>query len=281
MPAYKQIQNLFQQQLSHLYDKEEINALLKIALSADKNYFSNSYQQISPFQEENLLVILNELIAGKPIQQILGRAHFYNLDFIVNEYVLIPRPETEELIYLIIKNHKNQNINILDIGTGSGCIPVALKKNLSLSKVSSLDISKEALEIARQNADLNNVEIEFFNDNALVLNTNHYPKFDVIVSNPPYIKLEEKTLMHKNVLDFEPHLALFVDDDKPLIFYDKIADFALTNLQPSGSLYFEINQNLAFETKELLNSKGFKVEIIKDINNNNRFIKANFLDETA
>ncbi len=277
MPAYHQIQHLFQQQLSHLYDKEEINALLKTALSFIRNSnYTNSTREISASEEGSLSNILNELITGKPIQQVLGRAHFYQLEFLVNEHVLIPRPETEELVYLIIRNHKNHRINILDIGTGSGCIPVALKKNLNSSTVSSIDISKEALELARKNADLNHVAIKFHNDDALSLSPENYPMYDVMVSNPPYIKLEEKAQMHRNVLDFEPPLALFVENDQPLIFYDRIADFALTNLKPGGALYFEINQYLATETRDLLLGKGFSAEVMKDINGNERFIKTGF-----
>lgn len=276
MATYQQIQQQYQQQLIHLYDKNETDALLKIAISAKHPAFLNLLQKISPVLEEQLLAILNELVTGKPIQQIISKAYFYHLDFIVNEHVLIPRPETEELIYMITQNHKDKTISFLDIGTGSGCIPIALKKNLPEATVATMDISKEALDIARQNAALHQVEIEFINDSALDLSSHRYPKYDVIVSNPPYIKMEEKAHMHKNVLDFEPHLALFVEDDQPLIFYDKIADFALSNLQSNGTVYFEINQYLAAETKKLLMSKGFWAEVIKDINGNERFIKAGF-----
>jgi release factor glutamine methyltransferase len=276
MATYQHIQQQYQQQLIHLYDKNETDALLKIAISAKHPAFLNLHHTISPVLEEQMLAILNELATGKPIQQILGKAHFYHLDFLVSEHVLIPRPETEELIYMIIQNHKDKFVSVLDIGTGSGCIPIALKKNMPGATVATMDVSKEALDIARQNAALHQVEIEFINDSALDLSSERYPKYDVMVSNPPYIKLEEKAHMHKNVLDFEPHLALFVDNDQPLIFYDRIADFALTNLKPTGSLYFEINQYLAAETRDLLFSKGFWVEVIKDINGNDRFIRAGF-----
>jgi len=276
MATYKQIQQQYQQKLIHLYDKYETNALLKIAISAKHPEFISFHHQISPVLEEQLLTILNELVTGRPIQHIIGKAYFYQLDFLVNEHVLIPRPETEELIYVIIKKYKHQYISILDIGTGSGCIAVALKKNLPHATVGTIDISKEALAIARENAVFHKVEIEFKNDNALELSSEKYPKYDIIVSNPPYIKLEEKAQMHRNVLDFEPHLALFVDNDQPLIFYDRIADFALTNLKTTGALYFEINQYLAAETRDLLVGKGFKAQVMMDINGNERFIVAGF-----
>ncbi|MCE9537647.1 MAG: peptide chain release factor N(5)-glutamine methyltransferase [Bacteroidetes bacterium] len=166
--------------------------------------------------------------------------------------------------------------SILDIGTGSGCIPIALKKNISFAKVYALDISAEALEVAKQNSEMNNVDVEFFLHDILSP-TNNLPdpdfKFDIIVSNPPYICVSEKEQMQNNVLDNEPHLALFVNDNDPLLFYNSIADFALKNLKPNGKLYFEINQALGPETRVLLEKKGFKnVVLVKDLNNNNRIL---------
>ncbi|MGQ0827144.1 MAG: N5-glutamine methyltransferase family protein, partial [Bacteroidota bacterium] len=194
--------------------------------------------------------------------------------------VLIPRPETEELVDLIIKKNqetrlKNQKTSILDIGTGSGCIPIVLKKHIPSAKVYSLDISPQAIKIAKENAINNGVEIIFILDNilspkSLILN----PSFDIIVSNPPYICISEKDQMQKNVLDYEPHLALFVADNDPLLFYKAIADFALKQLKPEGKLYLEINQAYGEETKQLLESKGLKnVLLIKDLNNKNRILQ--------
>lgn len=274
MGTFKEIRQLYLEQLKQLYDESEIIALLKIIVPERNITLLN--QEFNNLTEHKLLLILDELKTGKPLQHVLGTAHFYNLDFIVNQYTLIPRPETEELVYMIIQNHQRKPISLLDIGTGSGCIPVTLKKNLPLADVSSLDISDEALSVAQKNTSLNGVAITFYQDDALKLDSSKYPIYDVIVSNPPYIKYNEQAEMHQNVLDFEPHLALFVDNDEPLIFYDKIADFALTNLKKSGFLYFEINQYLAIETQDLLISKGFKVELIKDINSNYRFVKAGF-----
>ena len=208
----------------------------------------------------------------------MAKADFYRLKFRVNPDVLIPRPETEELVHLIITDFKNKpDLTIIDIGTGSGCIPIALKKNLPQASISAIDISIEALEIAKENALLNSVEVDFFCDDALNMPTSNDSKFDVIVSNPPYISVKEKGEMENQVLKYEPHLALFVEDENALIFYDKITDFAITNLKIGGVLYFEINQALGSETKKLIESKGFEVEIIKDLNENDRIIRAKLI----
>lgn len=276
MEIYKELLRQYLSQLNLLYDNDEITALLKTVIATYNSSYRHTLNKIDEKAVNHSLLVLEELKTGKPLQHILGKAYFYNLNFLVNKHTLIPRPETEELVYLIIQNHKNQAIKILDIGTGSGCIPISLKKNLDLAQVSSLDISQDALAVALENAKNHNVDIVFYHDDALHLDHHKYPEYDVIVSNPPYIKLNEKPEMHQNVLDFEPHLALFVENDNALVFYDKIGDFAFTNLNENGCLYFEINQYLAEETKELLIGKGFNVEIIKDINSNNRFVKAWF-----
>ena len=254
----------FYEELQHLYNRDEIRILLKwISEAVNKEPKETFYQ-----------TVLDELKLGKPIQYILGDCEFYGLKFKVNPNVLIPRPETEELVDLIIHQNKNSEITILDIGTGSGCIAIALQKKLSLSSVTAMDISEDALALAQENAGLNQVEIAFFNDDALELNSQKYPQYNIIVSNPPYIANAEKKEMSHQVLEHEPHLALFVEDANPLIFYEKISDFALTNLSPQGKLYFEINQSLGLATKKLLEIKGFSAEIIKDINGNDRIISA-------
>ena len=240
-------------------------------------YLSNLHIELNLSQINLFEKYTQKLTQQIPIQYILGEAHFYGLKFKVNEHVLIPRPETEELVQLVIQHSKNKRFQILDIGTGSGCIPIALKKNLSQAKISAIDISDDALEIAKQNALLNKVEIDFFIDDALNLNTVNYNLYDVIVSNPPYISVSEMKNMDNQVTKHEPHLALFVDDENPLIFYDKISDFALTNLKKEGFLFFEINQDLAFETQTLLLKKGFEAEILKDINSNDRMLIAQLL----
>ncbi len=219
--------------------------------------------------------ILSQLKKEKPIQYILGETEFYGLRFLVNENTLIPRPETEELVQWIIEsqNKSSQEITILDIGTGSGCIPIAIKKNLSNANVSAIDVSKEALLVAERNALLNEVAIHFIHQD--ILQTGALKTFyDVIVSNPPYVRDLEKEEIKKNVLDYEPHLALFVTNEDALLFYRKIAQLAKHSLTPNGYLFFEINQYLGLETVSLLQDLGFQnVTLKKDIYGNDRMIR--------
>ena len=228
--------------------------------------------------------IISELKTEKPIQYITGEAWFYGLRFEVNEDTLIPRPETEELVEWIIENLKIQesnNLTILDIGTGSGCIPIALKKEIPNAEVSAIDVSEKALEMARKNALDNQVEVNFIHQDILQSSNLQIFKspnllFDIIVSNPPYVRNLEKHEIKKNVLDHEPHLALFVDDTDALLFYRKIAQLALKSLATNGKLFFEINQYLAKETVELLEQLGFKnIELRKDFMGNDRMICCN------
>ena len=277
----KQYKILFVEQLEPFYDKmevesifylilENVNHLKRIDLALNIN-LKLTEQEIICWNE-----ILEKLKLEIPIQYILGKTSFYGLNFLVNNNVLIPRPETEELVDWIIKTNENQRFkNILDIGTGSGCIAISLAKNIKNSKVSALDVSIDALETARKNAEKNNVSINFIQDDILqTIEINQ--KFDVIVSNPPYVRNLEKHEIKKNVLDNEPHLALFVEDNDGLIFYRKIAEFALNNLENNGYLFFEINQYLGQETTELLQNIGFKnIELKKDIYGNDRMIKCN------
>jgi release factor glutamine methyltransferase len=227
---------------------------------------------------------LAELKAEKPIQYIIGSTEFYGLPLTVNENTLIPRPETEELVEWIIKDVQNANhqpTTILDIGTGSGCIAISLAKNLPSVEVYALDISEKALQVAKQNAKRNEITIHFIKADILspdaILNTAKGLHFDIIVSNPPYVRNLEKVEIKKNVLDHEPHTALFVDDKDPLLFYEAIADFAQKNLKKEGKLYVETNQYLGKETISLFQNKGFKnIELRKDLFGNNRMIKASF-----
>ena len=219
--------------------------------------------------------ILKELLDEVPIQYLLGATSFYGLDFEVNAIVLIPRPETEELVDWILSDYKKEPIEdckILDIGTGSGCIAIALAKNISQSETTAIDVSQEALELAQTNAQTNDVVVTFLCQN--ILETEDLQgQFDVIVSNPPYVRTLEKAEIKKNVLEHEPHLALFVDDNDALLFYRKIAALAQKNLKENGKLYFEINQYLGLEMIDLLNSMGFvAVELRKDIYGNDRMI---------
>jgi release factor glutamine methyltransferase len=218
--------------------------------------------------------IISELKTEKPIQYITGEAWFYGLRFEVNENTLIPRPETEELVEWIVDGLKlkGKGQRVLDIGTGSGCIPIALKNEIPSAAVSAIDISEKALEMAHKNALDNQVEVNFIHQDILTAESFH-EKYDVIVSNPPYVRNLEKQEIKRNVLDFEPHLALFVDDSDALLFYRKIAQLALKSLLPNGKLFFEINQYLAKETVELLTQLGFKnIELRKDFVGNDRMI---------
>ena len=224
---------------------------------------------------------LERLLNEEPIQYIIGHTEFFGLPFKVNNHTLIPRPETEELVEWVIQEvnsmrkelGSDKKLSILDIGTGSGCIPISLKKNLSNVDVTSIDISEKALGTAKQNAKLNEVDVEFIEKD--ILNTNSLPKqYDIIVSNPPYVRNLEKVEIKNNVLQNEPHLALFVDDNNPLVFYEKIADLAKIHLTDNGFLFFEINQYLGQETLKMLEDKKFTTnELRKDIFNNDRMIK--------
>lgn len=235
------------------------------------------------FSKEEILIwdaILEKLQLEIPIQYIIGTTHFYGSEFNVNENVLIPRPETEELVEWIISSSVNmpnfKNIKILDIGTGSGCIAISLAKNIPNAEVFAIDVSDKALATAKENAVLNKVTVAFIQRN--ILETNDLEQqFDIIVSNPPYVRNLEKAEIKPNVLANEPHLALFVEDNDALIFYRKIAELATKNLSPGGKLFFEINQYLGKETVELLEKMNFKnIELRKDIYENERMIACNF-----
>jgi len=214
-----------------------------------------------------------KLEKGKPIQYILNKAWFYNCFYYVDERVLIPRPETEELVDLILKENSQERINILDIGTGSGCIPISLKKNRSHWNVHALDVSEKALEVAEINLKLLNCTVGLKHFDILSGTPNYEEKFDIIVSNPPYIAKKEIDSMQDQVIDFEPHLALFVSDSEPFLFYKKISKQANAMLCKGGKLYFEINQLYGNEICEIMKQNGFdNIKIIKDINQNDRIV---------
>ncbi len=251
---------------------ENITALRHEQILADKS------TELSKAQCENLHTIVNRLANFEPIQYILGKTVFYRLPFEVNKQVLIPRPETEELVdWILHETQDNPDPKIMDIGTGSGCIAIALAKNKPQAQVQAIDISDEALHVALQNAELNKVTVDFKKTDALSEDFLQIKKneFDIIVSNPPYICDSERKSMDSNVLDYEPNLALFVSDSDPLIFYRQIALFAKNNLTGNGLLFFEINQALGNQTVSLLSQIGFKNIILrKDFFGNNRMIKA-------
>ena len=229
----------------------------------------HSNKEITSETSDSLKQIITHLKANKPLQYILGNADFYGLQFKVNEYTLIPRPETEELVSWILEH---EFFSLLDIGTGTGCIPISITKNKNVQST-AIDISENALLLAKENARINRVEVNFLKQD--IFKTTTLPKVDLIVSNPPYILDKEKELMLDNVMDNEPHLALFVPDNNPLLFYKKIAELAFVNLPENGLLFFEINEQFGNETIEMLTKIGFvDIELKKDINDKDRMLKA-------
>lgn len=283
METVEDIFKKFKKGLSELYDNNEVEALTLVTINEIINLSKAQIKafpekELPPTETEKLNNILRRLQTGEPIQYILGHTEFYGLPFKVDPSVLIPRPETEELVEWILTSISGSQLatgNILDIGTGSGCIAISLKANLPAAQISAIDISIKALDIAKQNADLNNVKINFIESDILNINSEiEIPKSGIIVSNPPYVTQHDKTQMHSNVTDFEPHTALFVPEDDPLLFYNAITDYALSNLTTNGLLFFEINENLGKETVELLNDKGFNnIELRKDMSGKDRMIR--------
>ena len=279
-------------ELEKIYGSDEANALIMILL---KHYFGIDRVKMAlepelRLSESELLTLhfaVKELLKNKPIQYVIGETEFCGMRFFVEEGVLIPRPETEELVRVIV-NHKgvtrlgdshlarNDNRLLIDIGTGSGCIAISLAKLLKDSVVTAVDVSEKALEIAKKNAEANGVDVWFVLDDILnpknsELTDNQY---DIIISNPPYVCESEKKEMRANVLDYEPSSALFVSDNDPLIFYRKILEFAQKTLKPNGQIWFEINEKFGIEMQNLCLDKGFKnVEIIKDFRGKDRILK--------
>lgn len=285
MQTVKQVYEAYRNGLISIYDSNEAEAITNLAISEITGL---SKAQLKAFPDRELdaqLVtqlnqVLHELETGTPLQYILGHTEFYGLYFEVNPSVLIPRPETEELVSWIIDTVKSQSTveqTILDIGTGSGCIAIALKYYLKNSYVSALDISAEALQTAKQNAILNKVDVDFQQANILNLEQTNsmHEHYNIIVSNPPYVTETDKLQMHRNVIDFEPHTALFVPENDPLLFYKAIADFAAKNLIKGGYLFFEINEAYGEQTIQTLIDKLFiYIELKKDFTGRDRMIKA-------
>lgn len=276
----KTYRTYFLDKLTPLYDAMEAESFFNIALGELKGWkrtdlAMNPDAALSEEEMAKWNAVLAGLEKQRPIQYIFGRAHFYGLEFEVNENTLIPRPETEELVEWVIKENEHMGkIKILDIGTGSGCIAISLAKNLPMAEVSAIDVSEKALYVAKKNASTNGVEVHFLLMS--ILETEELPiTYDVIVSNPPYVRELEKAEIRPNVLEYEPHLALFVENNDPLLFYRKIALLAKAGLAENGMLYFEINQYLGNETVEMLESYGFRnVTLRKDIYGNDRMVLA-------
>ncbi len=279
---FKVYKSTFLQELSSLYDEKEIESFFYIVLECFHNIKRidlalNPEMEMDAMQLLRWESVLSELKKEKPIQYIVGATEFYGLPFLVNGNTLIPRPETEELVEWILESTKYEiqstRFRILDIGTGSGCIAISLAKNLPNAQVSAIDVSEKAFATANRNAEINEVNVDFILKNILETEDLN-EQFDIIVSNPPYVRNLEKAEIKPNVLEFEPHLALFVDDNDALLFYRKIAQLAKKNLSENGQLYFEINQYLGKETVKLLEILGFKNIILKkDIYGNDRMIR--------
>ena len=289
----KQYRNYFNETLKTIYPITEIDSFFFLLLEEYLGFRRVDIVLKSDFKitQETLNLLQSatkQLEQEVPLQYIIGKTEFYGLPFVVNKHVLIPRPETEELVACVVSESSRvktfntstkqtteiKQLKILDIGTGSGCIPVSLKKQLPFAKISAIDISKEALTVAKKNAVLNNVDIHFILQDILktVALDQHY---DIIISNPPYVRELEKKELKNNVLKNEPHVALFVENDNPLIFYAKIAELAKKYLNKNGLLFFEINQYLGTETIDLVNKKGLKnIQLKKDMFGNDRIIVA-------
>ena len=266
-------------ELAGIFPKEEIESLIFLIYEKVKGYSRTQFllsreEKLSTDKLVEIEKIVSRLKKHEPIQYILGQTEFYGMPFHSVSGVLIPRPETEELVQWIIQENKLLSPTILDIGTGTGCIAISLLKNIEQAKVIACDISLLCIETALRNAELNATPVSVFEYD--ILNGTPkvtFPELDLIVSNPPYVRETEKLLMEKNVLEYEPGLALFVTDENPLIFYERIADFAITHLKNRGSLYFEINEAFGKECVEMLQGKGFSNIILKkDINGKDRMI---------
>lgn len=273
---------LYQQTVSQItvYDERESSAiafiLLEYILHLEKgDILANKEINVSHLKREELEEAIDRINQGEPVQYITGRTFFMDLTFKVNPSVLIPRPETEELVDFIIKENKDKkNLHVMDMGTGSGCIAVSLAYHLKEAEVIAVDISKSALYVAAENAAINHAKVKFINDDILNFSETNTYKLDVIVSNPPYVRYSEQKEMRKNVLDYEPKLALFVDDKEALIYYEKIAAFSARHLNEGGLLYLEINEMLSIETAKLVESFGFKnIDIKNDLFGKPRFIR--------
>lgn len=270
----------FREQLQSQYAVQEIDSIFYLLT---ENYFGikrldlalDPSAELDENQEKQLETALERLQTAEPVQYLTGKSEFFGMDFEVSHAVLIPRPETEELVQWIIDDQADAHGDILDVGTGSGCIAIALAKNLPKMTVQAIDLSEAALEVASKNAENNQVSVQFRKDNILEIE-DLGQEFDVIVSNPPYVRELEKASMRPNVLEHEPKMALYVEDSNALIFYHKIAILARKHLKKNGALYFEINQYLGPETSNLIQEIGFETELKKDIFGNDRMIKATF-----
>ncbi len=267
--------------LNSIYDEQESKSIARIVFEdafGIHNFERND--KLSSEQMAKLNKIEKRLLKYEPVQYVIGYADFYGLKFKVDKNVLIPRQETEELVFWILDegsiSFRNKEISVLDIGTGSGCIPIVLKKNQPSWKIDATDVSDAALAIARENAELNNVNVIFFQNDILIKSHwSNFSDYDIIISNPPYIPKKEQDMVSENVLKHEPHLALFVTDTNPLLFYETISRFAFQKLRNGGMLFFETNEFNAMEVLKVVESEGFVAPVVKqDMNGKNRMVFA-------
>ncbi len=281
LPTVKDIVKQFSDELSGIYSSQEAFHLGWLIFEhlhgwSKTDMMMNDQTKLSLSDHLFIEIAIERLKKHEPIQYIIGETEFFSMPFDVNPSVLVPRPETEELVeWVLHSTDPKKSIRILDIGTGTGCIAISIAKHLPEAKVSAWDISDEALHTATRNADKNKVNVLFQKTDILNVTPAINEYYDIIVSNPPYVRNSEKIMVKPNVLDYEPHLALFVSDEDPLLFYRKITQFASLALKEKGMLFFEINRDFGVEIKTLLKKHGFsEVELKQDLSGNNRMIKA-------
>lgn len=271
------LRNLYREILNSMYETEEVDALWKYSLEDKLGIKANSKNMDEPLLTESnlntIIPVLERLATGEPYQYIIGEVEFYGCKLKVDERVLIPRPETEELCELVLQeNDTLKPLNVIDLGTGSGCIPIALKSKAPAWQVSAVEVDEGALSLAKQNATLNNLEINFHQFDILNSCLSSLSSYNLIVSNPPYIAEKEANTIKENVLVHEPHLALFISDTDPLLFYRKMLDIGLKSLEKGGRFYFEFNEQYGPEMKSLMEAKGYSdIRIVKDLSGKDRF----------
>lgn len=275
MAIYQQLLSSWATKLTN-YDRQEAESLVSWLFEHHLGWKNTDI--LNEMNEDSfpkkMFEDFDRLKKGEPIQYIFGKGPFYGREFFVSPATLIPRNETEELVHLIIKENRQADLKILDIGTGTGCIPISLALEMNKPEIYGLDISEEALAVAEKNAAALDAKVTFLICDILT-QTPDVPKLDILVSNPPYVLLSEKSQMHQNVLDFEPALALFVSNEDPLLFYRAIAKIGLDLLKTKGKLYFEINQKYGQEVAELMKDLGYsEVRVLKDLNEKERMVFA-------
>ena len=273
----RSLRNLYREVLDSMYDVEEIDALWKYSLEDKLSIKVAQHKLAQPILTESnlntIIPVLERLAEGEPYQYIIGEVEFYGCKLKVDKRVLIPRPETEELCELVLnENDTTKALSVIDLGTGSGCIPIALKSKATAWKVDAIEVDEGALSLAKQNAKLNNLEIGFQQLDLLEPQTSNLKSYNIIISNPPYIAEKEADTIKENVLVHEPHLALFIKDEDPLLFYRKMLDIGQKSLEEGGKFYFEFNEQYGPEMIELMEQKGYSdIRIVKDLSGKDRF----------